>query len=725
MNLINKIILLTCILLLSTIILNAQTFNRVNKISTLFASSPVLLENEIIDVKVDQQNNIYICGVFNGNLFLGTGTNQVLLTPSGAPFRDFYAAKFDSDQNLVWAKRITQGNALITGQFNGFDIDQNGNVYLIGGIVGGSKIFGFGEPNQTTLTGPPFITFLEGLFFIAKLNSINGNLEWVKEASSLDNLSNSLAIFGHDVVCDNLGNVIVVGQFNGTATFGALPPIISNNNTDADGFVVKYSQNNGNEIWLRKGPTGPLLANPNAVDVDGAGNIYYTGNFLGSSDIIGIGNIETVTVPVGSDFEMFVAKYDPNGEVLWANQSFSSIGIFFQPSTAGQNIATDLLGNSFITGVLQAQAISFGSLSGFGDINPTFYIAKINSLGSFEWAKQANFVSGVGAGSSGRDITIGSNGNPYISGNLSGEYSFDGLTITDVGGGSNFIVNYEKLTGQLICLKHPKPSTLSDQAVITSIGNNGNGNLIGIGTSVGVANYGNIRTELMPSSSRSIITLSEECCMLEDRIENLIYNDAFSFYGEDSKNILIAGFDAGTPTTNGDVIVNPNSNVIYTSEGRVTLKPGFRALNASKFKAAISDCGNTFTQNNNRLAPPNSNNETSTFNIIRNKSYKNLNIYQMTEAYRSKFGYIEEDKIDFEIFPNPNNGPFNVQLNNFISNENKISYIIITNVLGNVVVKKQINEDKYEFDLSNIDKGLYFIKVTIGEKSITKKIILN
>lgn len=644
---------------------------------------------------------------------------------------EFYAAKYDYDQNLIWAKKITQGNASITEQFNGFDIDQNGNVYLTGALVGGSKTFGFGEPNQTTLVGPPIVTSFEGLFFLAKLNSANGELVWVKSASSVGSTSNPLGIFGHDIVCDNSGGVIVVGNFLGTASFGSLSNIRSNNESNLDGFVVKYNQSNGSEVWVRKGPTGPLLNVPNAVDVDGVGNIYFTGNFLGSADIIGIVNTENVTVPAGSDFEMFVAKFDAIGEVIWAKQTFSSIGLFLSPpSTAGTNIATDATGNSYITGTLQAQSIIFENFSGsFGDNVPTFYLAKINSSGSFQWIKQADAISATS--SSGSYVSIGSNDNPFVSGGFGGTYSFDGIPIISISSHDNFIVNYDKSNGQLICLKHPKPETGSDEAFIGPITSNGNNVLYAVGKSTGIANYGNIDAEITPGffpTNRTFITMSEECCVLEDRIENITYNDTFSFYGEDSKNLLIAGFDAGIPAISGDVIISSNSNVHYTSEGRITLKPGFHSLNGSKFKASIADCGNTFTQNNNRLGSVSNAEEIVDRNNGGWKVYRIENPYSLldTESSVDKFTYENtiDKKIEFAIFPNPTNGIFRIEFSNYLMDKASEKELIITNILGNEIMRMRVINKIEDIDLSKIKKGLYFVAFYDVNQLKTKKLIL-
>jgi hypothetical protein len=60
----------------------------------------------------------------------------------------------------------------------------------------------------------------------------------------------------------------------------------------------------------------------------------------------------------------------------------------------------------------------------------------------------------------------------------------------------------------------------------------------------------------------------------------------------------------------------------------------------------------------------------------------------------------------------------------FLGNVNLYLY----NLLGNIVMKKQrivINAQSIELDLSQLSKGVYFLHITNGIESITKKIILD
>lgn len=81
-------------------------------------------------------------------------------------------------------------------------------------------------------------------------------------------------------------------------------------------------------------------------------------------------------------------------------------------------------------------------------------------------------------------------------------------------------------------------------------------------------------------------------------------------------------------------------------------------------------------------------------------------------------------KISLDVFPNPNNGIFNIKVQN--SNNEDMS-IEITNVNGQLVYNKQFNNTGLileKIDISYCSKGIYFIKVQSETNLKVKKIII-
>lgn len=668
----------------------AQSFTRVNNAFNGAYS--------VYSIKVDANGNIYHFGVYQ-SITLGSGSNSVSFYSSLG--RDYYISKYDQNQNLIWAKH-TVGDAFVNLIQSGMNIDASGNVYITGSIANGQKTFGYGEANAITLTSS---SFNAGIFFVAKYNTSNGELTWLKSATAL-NGGNPDMITGQDLALDNSGNCYVTGYFEGTATFGSLSPITSYTTNNYDGFLIKYDQSNGTEIWLRHGPTGPLNNFPNAIDVDGNGNIYYTGTFAGSAVITGIW--VSVQLTTTAEADVFIAKFNDVGELFWGIQSLStgSIGRF-NPSTLSDDIVVDNSGNSFITGIIQAQSVYFGQLSTqFGCTVPTFYIAKIDGSGNFSWVNQANFISGSSSNCGGNYISITTDGTPVTTGNFSGAFSINNVSFSSVStSGDYFIASFNNDNGGLICLNQPHVFQSSAQAALGTLCIDNNNNIYTVGQYTGISKYGAI--SVSSSSQQAIITLSKECCVDPVLIQNTQYNDQYSFFGVEAGADIFAGYDVGGPSPYGDVIVQANNNVTYQASNSIHLTPGFKAVSGCSFHALISECDANLNYGNDRLS---SNNAFQDNSKLVNRYNVNNNPFLKNESVNSKVN----------VYPNPSSGVFNILTENF----NLDKDITITNFLGISVLQETIVEDNFQINLSDFSKGIYFITIFDNKNTTTRKLIV-
>jgi len=137
---------------------------------------------------------------------------------------------------------------------------------------------------------------------------------------------------------------------------------------------------------------------------DAAGNVYVTGNFIGTA---AFGNTTLTSTNFSTD--IFVAKLSPGGQWLWAvlaggNQTDEGTGIAVDATT----------GNVYLTGSIFYTA-SFGNiaLTTTGGVQNPF-IAKLSPTGQWQWA-----INGGGTSSDfGNAITLDGNGNAYITGSL-------------------------------------------------------------------------------------------------------------------------------------------------------------------------------------------------------------------------------------------------------------------------------------------------------------------
>ena len=195
-----------------------------------------------------------------------------------------------------------------------------------------------------------------------------------------------------------------------------------------DVFIAKLDSN-GEFLWAKgAGGTGPDIGN--GIAVDSQGNSYIVGYFGFS---ISFGDFDLIS---NGMWDVFVTKLDTYGNFLWAK---SAGGNDFDE---GYGIDLDIQGNPYITGVI-CGTITIGntSLSGLCDA----FISKLNSNGEFLWTKRASGLSMVGYG-----LAIDNQGYSYVTGRFSGTASFDNITLTAIGDNDIFIAKLNKDTLSVI-----------------------------------------------------------------------------------------------------------------------------------------------------------------------------------------------------------------------------------------------------------------------------------
>jgi len=217
---------------------------------------------------------------------------------------------------------------------------------------------------------------------------------------------------GHKICTDNMGNVIVVGTFlSDTITIGTT--ILTKTNTDPFIFIAKYDKA-GNVLWA-KSIGGIYRSNATSVCTDLNNNIILTGYF--QSPTITFGSINLIN-NTGSD-DVFVVKYDSDGNVLWAK----SAGNY--ENDRATDVCSDTKGNIIVTGLFYYQ-INFDnfSLQNSDTINRSvdMFLVKYDANGNALWALNAGGT--YNSGEVGRCVTTDQNDNVFVAG------AFGGLDIT-------------------------------------------------------------------------------------------------------------------------------------------------------------------------------------------------------------------------------------------------------------------------------------------------------
>ncbi len=199
-------------------------------------------------------------------------------------------------------------------------------------------------------------------------------------------------------------------------------------------FLAKYNTS-GNLIWAK----GTQRTTSNAfTDIsydlafDNAGNVFIGGTFFSSTMVFD--NI-TLTNTQSPSTTMFMAKYDANGNVLWAKTPTSN-----NPNHYIWGISTDASGNVYFSGTFRAtmtlDAVSISASSSGGKL----FTVKCNSDGVAQWAKTAtsNGYSAVDSSD------VDSQGNLYVAGTFSDStINFgNGITGSSPTTGAFFVVKY-------------------------------------------------------------------------------------------------------------------------------------------------------------------------------------------------------------------------------------------------------------------------------------------
>lgn len=300
-------------------------------------------------------------------------------------------------------------------------IDSSGNIYVTG-YFQGTKDFG-----SISITSSDSINNM----FLTKYHP-DGSVEWTKHASGgLAQSSNGT--YGTGVAVDKFGSVFVVGTFGDKIDFDG--NIVTSTSSGAwDIFVAKYNSDGTLEWAKSPGDTGTGEAN--AVAVDSLGNVYVTGVFADKKVFGGV----TLSSKTSGAWDIFIAKYLPDGSVAWAKSAGGN------GNDHSASITIDKKDNVYLTGNIKDGGDFSGvtvTTAGGWDA----FVAKYHTDGNLEWVK-------LGGGSnheSGTGISVDVSGNIYVTGLSSGQSNFGGISLTCTG---MFIASYQQ-DGNINWVKTP------------------------------------------------------------------------------------------------------------------------------------------------------------------------------------------------------------------------------------------------------------------------------
>ncbi len=527
------------------------------------------------------------------------------------------------------------------------------------------------------------------VFFTIKCFSQVTNWAWVKYG--VTNGGSGAA----GIACDRYGNSIIVGEYGGaTITFGGIT--LTNNGNNSNGYVVKFDPN-GTVLWAKS-------AGGNSVAVDLNGNIYITGSFSGTSVTF---DSFTLTNYGGSD--IFIAKYDPSGNVIWA-ESFGGTTNDF-----GNGIATDKNGNVYIAGAYNSSSVSFGSTILTNTGGSDVFIVKCDTNGNVLWADNAGgniYYDGA------TSISVDTIGNAYITGYyLSNPIMFGSIPLSNLGGMDNFFVAKYNSSGNI---QWAKSAGVNDGGRGNSIKTDAIGNSYITGTfgeqtfTLGSITLSNPGVFIVKYNSSGNVVWAKSAGGTSLNAEG------YAVDIDEQGNSYITGYFDGTTIVFGNTTLTNTSlaDDIYVAEYDSSGNPVWAA-----------SCGGTANDNANGIAVDANQNmiiagNFSSYNI----SFGGISLVNSSpgtsDAFIAKLKNvtgIEENPLDKGISISPN--PFTSQTTISFSTEQTNTTIKITDILGKEIKAINFTGKQCTIEKGTMQAGIYFVQITTSAGSANENVV--
>ncbi len=455
-------------------------------------NSPANLPEIPTALAIDDAGNVYV-----------TGASSATATP------DYLTVKYDASGAQQWVARYTGP----VGRDNAYAlaVDGSGNVYVTGTSAGSG-------------TSTDFLT--------VKYNAA-GVEQWVMRydgpASSFEE--------GRALGLDASGNVYVTGRSRGTTT-------------NADYATIKYNSSGVAQWVARYNGTGNGVDETFALAVDGSSNVYVTGGSIGAGNQVdyatvkyndsgveqwvarynapgnaedkavalavdGAGNVY-VTGESGGVEDYATVKYNASGVEQWVARYNGPRGSYDIPAA----LAIDGSGNVCVTG------LSLGS-----DQSRDYATAKYNASGVEQWSARYN-----GPGNSDNDaydLVVDGSGNVYVTGATSGaDRKRDYATIKyNASGVEQWLARYNG------------PGNSDDDALALAV--DGSGNVYVTGASIG------------SGTGQDYATIKYNASGVEQWVARYngprnFHDAAYALAVDGSGNVYVTGASAGSGTDPGD-----------------------------------------------------------------------------------------------------------------------------------------------------------------------------
>lgn len=521
------------------------------------------------------------------------------------------------------------------------------------------------------------------------------------------------------ITTDGSGNIYTTGFFScNTLTIGTKTLTRSGGGNP---YVAKQDAS-GNVLWAKSYTFSPPTLFGGGVgkciNTDAAGNVYIAGYYFTS---LVIGTNTLIAQDSGSTGDVYIAKLDASGNVLWAKSAGGAQG------DGVNSITVDASGNVYITGIFRSRYMRFGS--GITLFNPNatssnfwtntdIYVAKYDASGNPQWAK--NTSNSGGGFNEGKSITTDAAGNILVAGTYYlPSIAFGTNTLTGSGAVNLFVVKYDN-SGNVIWAKsavsagsgsinHTATGITADATNNVYITGANGASTLTIGSVVLANSSGAYVAKLDPSGN----------CQWANSIIGNAYGTGITNAGG---NVFVTGYFDGMNCSFGTATV-ANTNTAGNNEDIFVAKYN----SAGTFSWAAGAGGNFRDIPSGISVDPAGNANITGYTTNAALSFGTLSL-TCTGSYNDIFiakmgnlsGVEEFNKGNDQVvvYPNPSAGIFSFKATS------EISKVEIINVLGETVYSST-GLILSSIDISDKPKGIYFIHAEDKNKMILSgKIIL-
>ncbi|WNJ19678.1 SdrD B-like domain-containing protein [Pontibacter sp. G13] len=298
----------------------AQT-PQIRWVSTFGAEDGRRSGDAIRDFVVDQAGNAYTLGTHSDTLDIDPGPGVVNLFPSNS--RAPYLQKLDDQGNFVWALNYPDETNL---SLTSLQLDIYDNLIIVGSCSDTVDL----DPDPVSTA-----TVYPGGFWILRLTK-DGDFKSVIQFEG--------GYTGARVFQNAQGDLTVAGAIRDSLDLDPGAGVVKRFASDEAIFITQIDTF-GNFNW------GEMIASTGSVtfrDIaqDDQGNLITIGFLLGTADIDLTGGVSSITSGTPNTYYSYMAKYDPNGNLLWGYPWTVINGNM-------ANLATDSYGNIYTLGATQ------------------------------------------------------------------------------------------------------------------------------------------------------------------------------------------------------------------------------------------------------------------------------------------------------------------------------------------------------------------------------------